>query len=386
MQLCNLKTIEHGELVAVGIRGGIITNCSPSSANRDAVDCDTAIFFDDAMVFPGLINSHDHLDFNVFPPLSNRTFRNYQEWGADIHGSNTEAIQAVLKIPQDLRTQWGLYKNLLNGITTVVNHGKRLPVDNELISVIQNHHCLHSVQFEKRWKTKLNNIFKYFEPVVIHIGEGIDKISHEEINELIRWNLFRRRLIGVHGVAMDGDQAKAFRALVWCPSSNTVLFDTTGPIDELKESTKILFGTDSTLTAGWDLWQQLRAAREMLLLTDQELFDSLTRSPATVWGEKSIGALAPGKTADLCVAQANGKSRFDAFFSVTPKDLLLVMHRGQIRLLDAGIKQQMSDREIPLASFSTICLNGRTKYVFGNLAKVADQIRHHYPNASFPFE
>jgi cytosine/adenosine deaminase-related metal-dependent hydrolase len=30
------------------------------------------LYFDDCIVFPGLINSHDHLDFNLFPQLGNR--------------------------------------------------------------------------------------------------------------------------------------------------------------------------------------------------------------------------------------------------------------------------------------------------------------------------
>src|SRR5437868_3648299 len=81
------------------------------------------------LAFPGLINSHDHLDFNLFPPLGNRKYNNYVEWGEDIHAQNKQEIAAVLKIPQSLRTQWGVYKNLLNGITTVVNHGQQLQVD-----------------------------------------------------------------------------------------------------------------------------------------------------------------------------------------------------------------------------------------------------------------
>src|SRR5579872_4695328 len=71
-----------------------------------------------ALVFPGLINSHDHLDFNLFPPLRNRIYHNYTAWGWDIHARNKAEIQSVLNIPIALRTRWGLYKNLLSGFTT----------------------------------------------------------------------------------------------------------------------------------------------------------------------------------------------------------------------------------------------------------------------------
>jgi cytosine/adenosine deaminase-related metal-dependent hydrolase len=72
-----------------------------------------------ALAFPGLINSHDHLDFNLFPPMRNHIYNNYREWGPDIHTNNRASIDPILSIPQKLRTQWGIYKNLVNGFTTV---------------------------------------------------------------------------------------------------------------------------------------------------------------------------------------------------------------------------------------------------------------------------
>ena len=286
MQLCNLKIIESDELVNIEVSGEKINNITSYTENKNFKTRDT-IFFEDAIAFPGLINSHDHLDFNLFPQIANRLYYNYKEWGEDIHARNKEIIQSVLKIPQPLRKEWGLYKNLLNGVTTVVNHGERLLINNKVISVLQNNYSLHSVQFEKKWKLKLNSIFKNNQPFVIHIGEGTDKASHEEMNELIKWNLFKKKIIGVHGVAMDESQAAAFEALVWCPASNNFLLNATAAIDELKIKTTILFGTDSTLTASWNLWEHLRSARDTFLLTDQELFDSLTKSAATIWKENN---------------------------------------------------------------------------------------------------
>ena len=117
--------------------------------NIQTTSGETTINFENAIAFPGLINSHDHLDFNLFPQTGNRIYNNYTEWGKDIHDQNKETINAVLKIPQHTRTQWGLYKNLFNGITTVVNHGEKLNIGNNLINVIQNNYCLHSIQFEE---------------------------------------------------------------------------------------------------------------------------------------------------------------------------------------------------------------------------------------------
>ncbi len=114
-----------------------------------------SLSFTDAIAFPGLVNSHDHLDFNLFPQTGNRIYNNYREWGNDIHGQNKEEISRVRQIPLHLRIQWGLYKNLLNGVTTVVNHGEELEIDHELITVFFKSHSLHSPAFEKKWKWKI---------------------------------------------------------------------------------------------------------------------------------------------------------------------------------------------------------------------------------------
>ncbi len=383
MQLCNLKIIESDELVNIEVSREKIKNITSHAENKNFKTRDR-IFFEDAIAFPGLINSHDHLDFNLFPQTGNRIYNNYTEWGKDIHERNKEIIQSVLKIPQRLRTEWGLYKNLLNGVTTVVNHGERLPLNNNVISVLQNNYSLHSVQFEKKWKLKLNNPIKISQPFVIHIGEGTDKASHEEINELIRWNLFKRKMIGVHGVAMDEDQAESFHALVWCPASNNFMFNASAPIDELKTKTTILFGTDSTLTSSWNLWEHLRSARDSLLLTDQELIDSLTKSAATIWKENDIGSLSLNKNADLCVARAHGKKGFDAFYSINPEDILMVMHKGKISLYDKILEDQLSAAGVSPDGYGRIGISNSTKCMYGDVPALMRKISSYYPGVHFP--
>ncbi|HEY4209824.1 MAG TPA: amidohydrolase family protein, partial [Puia sp.] len=284
-----------------------------SSPVATTVPQDLTISLPDAIAFPGLINSHDHLDFNLFPRLGNARYSNYREWGHDIHLRNRKDIDPVLEIPLPLRTAWGIYKNLLSGFTTVINHGEILPADNELITVSQHQRCLHSVGFERSWRWRLNRPGML--PVVIHVGEGTDKMAHREIDRLLRWNLFQKPLIGIHGVAMDENQAAGFRALVWCPASNFFLLDSTAPIHKLKTRVPILFGTDSTLTAPWDAWEHIRMAAQQHMLAEEELLTSLTRAAADVWGIP-VGEIAAGRQADLVVSAAKD------LFSTTPEDIL----------------------------------------------------------------
>ncbi|MES1249730.1 MAG: hypothetical protein ABUL46_03555, partial [Chitinophaga rupis] len=125
--------------------------------------------------------------------LGNRIYNDYTEWGEDIHLRDQARISPILKIPQLLRTRWGIYKNLLNGFTTVVNHGERLETGTEeLITVFQDCRCLHSLSAEKHWKWAVNSWQARRTLIAVHIGEGTNAAAGREIDRLRRWNLFGR--------------------------------------------------------------------------------------------------------------------------------------------------------------------------------------------------
>ena len=323
------------------------------------------IKFTDVIAFPGLINSHDHLDFNLFPTTGNRVYKNYTEWAADVQEHNGETFKEILKIPKALRIQYGLYKNLLNGFTTVVNHGEQIEIENDLINVFQNCHSLHSVLLEKNWKRQLNNPFAKKQPYVIHAGEGTDQQSADEIDELIKWNVFKKELIAVHGVSMNEQQAKNFKALVWCPASNYFLLNDTAKVDRLKQSISIVFGTDSTLSSGWNAWEHIRLARKTGMVTDQELFDMLTINPAKLWGLNNI------LKTDLVVAQRkNEAGEFGAFFSLNPEDILLIIRNSNIILLD----ESLSDL-ININLFDEVLVGDKFKFIRQGITDTLRQIK-----------
>lgn len=426
ISLRNLHLPGGGEALAIRIANGRIAGAdswgasalsgTPALPKEKTIHLD----FEGALVFPGLINSHDHLDFNLFPRLGNGIYANYKEWGRDIHLHNKALIDPVLRIPQELRVQWGVYKNLLNGVTTVINHGRPLTVPDGLITILQPL-SLHSLGTEKNWKYTLNKYYKKKPAFVIHIGEGTDKITAGEVDDLIRWNIFRRDLIGIHGVAMGERQAASFRALIWCPDSNYFLFSMTAPIDLLKHKTRMLFGTDSTLTAGWNLWEQLRLARAQKMTGDAELLDMLTRTPADIWGLEDSGSLHAGRWADMVVADvgaaADAKATpgtggvsgpeaaagtgiaagirdaagtidaadsWNAFYGLNPDKILLVLHKGTINLFDASLYDQLAACHYPLQDFYKIRIGEKDKYVRGDLPRLMRKILHYHPSANFP--
>ena len=336
------------------------------------------LVFDNAIAFPGLINSHDHLDFNLFPQLRSRVYKNYKEWGKDIQLNNKQIIDNVLRIPKELRIKWGIYKNLVNGVTTVVSHGQYADIKEPVIDVFQECHSLHSVE-EKSWKIKLNRPYLKRQPFVIHVGEGTDTSSFEEIDRLIRWNVFKRKIIAVHGVAMNTDQAKAFEALIWCPDSNYFLLNATAKINKLKKNTKILFGTDSTLSANWNIWEQLRIARNTKMMSDEELFNGVTSLPAAVWKLREKGSLVNGYKADIVIAKARGNNNsMDNFFELNPEDILLIVKSGQIILFDDTLYSSVSEKT-ETGKFSPVTAGNSRKYIYGDFAGLTGQIKKHAP-------
>jgi len=380
MILNNLVMMGHAEPVCIQIAQGRVERLT-EGIKADEAD-PLQLHFNHALVFPGLINSHDHLDFNLFPAFGDRIYENYTEWGKYIHDNYSDEIAAVLTIPIVLREQWGMLKNLICGVTTVVNHGESLTIKDRPISVHEQYYCLHSVQFEKKWKLKLNHPLNIKYPVVIHIGEGTNEAAKEEINQLIQWNLLHKTLIGVHAVAMSAKQAEKFKAIVWCPQSNYFLLNKTAPVDELKKYTKILFGTDSTLTGNWDIWDHIRLARETKLLTDLELYETLHLNPSAIWGLPNR-EIAAGNNADIVIARIkDDKDVMNAFFSVEPKDILLVMHQGNIRMFDSSLHPQLISED--LSGFSKININGANKYIQGDVPGLMKNIKRYYPRADFP--
>jgi len=380
MILNNVRIALTDQKVNIRIINGKIAQILPGHFHDKTEGID--LTFGNAIIFPGLINSHDHLDFNLFPALGNKTYHNYTEWGAYIHKEYKDKINEVLKIPEELRIQWGIYKNLLCGVTTVVNHGKKISNSNDILTVYQDCQSIHSVQFEKKWRVALNNPFKKNLAAVIHSGEGTDASSLKEIDQLNRWNLFKRPLVAVHGVAMNENQAAAFNALVWCPESNYFLLKKTAPVNRLKKHLPILFGTDSTLTGDWDIWQHIRLARKIKFLTDKELYNSLTINPANTW-KLNAGIIAENKDADLVIAKSKGgPDDNNAFFNTGPQDILMVMHKGDIVLFDEELYPQLKGMNFD--AYSKININDSCKYIKGDLPLLINKIKQFYPEATFP--
>ncbi len=279
-------------------------------------------------------------------------------------------IARVESLPWSLRFRWGALKNLLCGVTTVAHHGagvSALPGSLSPVNLVVGT-AVHSVRLDPHWRRHVLSPTAQA-PLVFHLGEGVNDESRREIEAVIRWNLWRRRIVAVHGIAMTEDQAPRFDAVVWCPVSNELLFGATANVAALKRKTRILFGTDSTLTGGWNIWQHLRRAREIGGLDDRELFDAVTTAAARTWGDAG-GQLDAGHRADLVVARMKHPGAWDSFYAIDPEDLLLVIGAGRVLVADDTV-ENVAQLGLPYA----IRLGSSIKRVAEDLSPMLKEIQ-----------
>src|SRR5581483_7134082 len=59
------------------------------------------------LLLPGLINAHDHLEFNLFPRLGNGPYPNAAAWARDIYQPGCDPIKQHLRVPKPARLLWG---------------------------------------------------------------------------------------------------------------------------------------------------------------------------------------------------------------------------------------------------------------------------------------
>ena len=287
----------------------------------------------DLIAFRGLVNAHDHLEFNCYPPTGNPPYREFLDWGHDVL-SRTDLVRPIEAIPMALRQQAGALKNLLWGVTAVCDHTAE-PGPADPIRIVADFDFIHSPEAgRKRRRTLLSGGRK--RPVVLHLAEGVTAESRDRAVSLLRWNIFGRPVVGVHGVSLRPEDFARLTALVWCPASNNFLFGRTADLAAAKTRTEVLFGTDSTLSAPGTIWDHLRLARGTGL-DDAELIAAVTRPAARLWGAIT--------DQDFVVCRRKHGDVIEAFFAVVPGDILLVMCQGEVVLADECIAPGFPDLE-----------------------------------------
>jgi cytosine/adenosine deaminase-related metal-dependent hydrolase/ubiquinone/menaquinone biosynthesis C-methylase UbiE len=333
------------------------------------------------LVLPGLTNSHDHLEFGLFPNLGRGPYRTFEQWAQDIHQTEHEVIDRQRGIPKDVRLWWGGIRNLLCGVTTVCHHNPIWPElrdDNFPVRVVTEFGWAHSVPLEPQLSAKFAATPEG-QPFVLHLAEGCDPKNANEIFELDRMLALDDRTVLVHGLSLNAAGFSLLNcrgaALVWCPTSNQFLFGRTHTWQSLLRANSVVLGSDSPLTSVGDLLDEIRCAHSEVSVSAEELFRMVVTRPPTVFRfTDGRGAIRPGAAADLIAVRDRGKSPAETLVTLSSSDIELVVIGSRVQLASEAVLERL-----PGNLSSGLCpleVDGQIRYVrapLGSLCGITSQ-------------
>jgi cytosine/adenosine deaminase-related metal-dependent hydrolase len=299
---------------------------------------------DGLVLLPGLINAHDHLEFNLFPRLGCGPYANATDWALDIYHPEDAPVRDHLQVPKRVRLFWGGIKNLLAGVTTVVHHNPYEPDifgDDFPVRVVRHFGWAHSRRFSpdirERYEATPPDA-----PFIIHACEGTDQAAADEIRELDALGVLGPRTVIVHGVGLDSAgidlMLERGASLIWCPSSNHFTLGRTISTEVLNSGIPNALGTDSALTGQGDLLDELELATRYV--PRARAYEMVTTEPARIL------RLNLDRSGDLVAV----KDQRD----LTPE---LVVIGGRIKLISERLAPQIS-----LDGFHPIEVGDRGRY------------------------
>lgn len=352
------KTGSEAEQTDIYINHGRIVPFSKS--NRHAVEIDLS----GCQLLPGLINSHDHLEFNLFPRLDSGRHANYVDWAASVYHPDREPIRTHLRVPKHIRLQWGGLKNLFSGVTTVSHHNPYDPVFAQgfPVRVARRFGWAHSIHFAPDFEKRYRDTPPDW-PFLIHAGEGNDDMARREIGRLYSARVLGDSTVLIHAVALDENGIELVRqagaGVVWCPSSNLHTVGVTLGAPVLNSGLLIALGTDSALTGLGDLIDELSLVKRLGHPTDRRIYDMVTTVAAQLLRLRNgEGEIREGGVADLVAVLDNGCSTASVLNQLRP---LLVIVGGVVKLVATSLAERLP--ESATARLERIFLEGRGEYL-----------------------
>jgi cytosine/adenosine deaminase-related metal-dependent hydrolase len=374
--------LEHAQIVhddsvvarSLSFSGGRVVESAPGALSIDLRD---------HLIFPGLINAHDHLQLNAIPGLEHeRPFANSYEWidAFESHRLRPD-VAAAASVAKETRYHHGGLKNLLAGATTVAHHD---PWDESFersvfpVSVVQRYGWSHSLRLGAR---RDNAPPRYGPevcasyaatasdaPWIIHLAEGTDSVASSELASLDAMGCLAPNTVLVHGAGLtesDVDTVIARgAAVVWCPSSNVGMLGRTLDPRRLAVAGRLALGTDSRLTGSQDILDELRTAASESDLSHRELLRLVTTDAARAL-RLPAPRLEPESLGDCLILHATHD----------PYETLLAARRADVRAIVRGGVPMIADPDFAdwfahcHVATRAVVLDGRPKLMAAFLAR-----------------
>lgn len=367
--------VDQGSIVAVQERA------QPSPAGFDNIP----VVETGGTLFPGLIELHNHLSYNALPLWSPvpKLFHHRGQWPD--HLDYRKLISGPMTVVGEYRDGEGKpallaplvryveCKCLLGGVTTSqgIMLSSNAGVQRFYRGIVRNVEQTNDPDLleaqgriadvdAKDAGAFLARLKKEDSCFLLHLSEGVtqsgqtDSVARRHFLALQvaphQWAL-NERFAGIHAAGLLPEDfavlAQHGGAMVWSPLSNLLLYGATARVEAAKQAgVRIALGSDWSPSGSKNLLGELKVA----WLYDQhvlggafgarELVAMTTRNAAAIlkW-EKVLGALEPGKRADLIVIDGKTGDPYEALIRAKETSIRLVMINGIARY---GVPELMS--------------------------------------------
>ncbi|MBN2324288.1 MAG: amidohydrolase family protein [Spirochaetes bacterium] len=343
------------------------------------------------ILFPALINPHDHLFGTYHPKIGEGPYICWLPWDYDLKQSETYT-ERNKNSPMDVYL-FGAYKNLISGVTTVHDH---IPhevndkyIDKLPIRVIKEYTLAHeSSVYDLKWGDGIDVEHKRAVekdlPFVTHIEEGFDEESLGGIDTLEAYHALSDHTVLIHGIGFSkkdiGIIAKRKANFIWCPGSNMFMFNRTAKIKEILEAgVNVSIGTDSPATGELNILDEIRFGKKVYgdmyeeELSDELIVHMITTHPAKAFRiEKELGSLEKGKKGDLLIVSGDPKKPYRSLVNAELKDIALVVMEGKPLYGDVRFEEIFGNFK---EEYTKVTIEGTEKYVVGDLNDIMATMR-----------
>ncbi|MDR0994549.1 MAG: amidohydrolase family protein [Verrucomicrobiota bacterium] len=321
------------------------------------------------ILFPGLIDVHNHPGYNSFPTLmfNNFPFGHRDQWGESDEEytawknarTSLRNHTAVKDSATDIITKYGECLELMAGCIAIQGQSNTDPEHSHPAVILRN-----LEQFPSRvwcnifpWDTSAGARSALREKIdggaitstLIHLAEGTDTVARAQFDTWRDWGMLDHTTAIIHGAALTASQFQQMAAvgakLIWSPMSNMKLYADTADVRAAKEAGVLIgLSPDWTPSGCYNILEELGYAWKLnqtrlnSLFTPKELCDMVTLNNAICAGlGETHGQIAPGRNAGLVVIEGDPEDPYLSLIAARPKHVLLTVVDGTPRYGDATL-------------------------------------------------